>query len=135
MGYSTVSRQESQQDPKPLVFVVDDEPMLLELATAILQPAGFDIKTYRDPETALQAFIASDPRPDLVITDFAMHNMNGLDLIRECRRVRPGQKIILVSGTVDESIFQDAPVKPDRFLAKPYQAGQLIRLVQSTLAG
>jgi CheY-like chemotaxis protein len=119
---------------KPLIFVVDDEPLLLELAAALLEPAGFVVKTFRDPDAALQAFTAAKPRPDVVITDYAMHQMTGLDLIRGCRQINPKQKIILVSGTVDEDVYVYSRVKPDRFLAKPYQAKQLIGLVQALLA-
>jgi len=125
---------QSQQATGPVIFVVDDEPMLLELAVAILKPLGYELKTFRDPETALQAFTASNPRPSLVITDYAMHKMTGLELIRECRRINPQQKTILLSGTVDESSFRSVPAKPDRFLAKPYQAGQFGKLVQAVLA-
>lgn len=120
---------------KPVVFVVDDEPLLIELASALLEPAGYVIKTFHDADSALQGYIAFNPRPDLIITDYAMHRMTGLDLIRECRKINPDQKIILVSGTVDESIYLNARAKPDRFLAKPYQAKQLISLVESVLAG
>jgi CheY-like chemotaxis protein len=70
----------------------------------------------------------------VILTDSAMHRMNGLDLIRKCRQINPLQKIILVSGTVDAEIYQNARAKPDRFLAKPYQAKQLISLVESVLA-
>ncbi|MGH7977551.1 MAG: response regulator [Limisphaerales bacterium] len=116
------------------IFVVDDEPILLELATAVLQPAGFNVRTFRDPQKALAEFSAANPRPAVLVTDYAMGAMNGLDLIRECRRIQPRQKIILLSGTVDESIYTDAPVKPDHFLAKPYLPQDLIALVQSLAA-
>ncbi len=119
---------------KPLIFVVDDEPMLLELASVILQPLGFALKTFRDPDSAIQNFAAANPPPALIITDYAMHNRNGLDLIHECRRLRPKQKIILVSGTVTADVYRDSPVKPDLFLAKPYHAKQLIDAVDSVLS-
>jgi CheY-like chemotaxis protein len=121
------------QSAKPLVFVVDDEPLLIELATALLEPAGYAVEAFQNPEEALQAFAAADPRPDLIVTDYAMHRMTGLDLIRGCRQIHPKQKIILVSGTVDEEVYQNSRIKPDRFLAKPYQSRQLISLVRSVL--
>jgi DNA-binding NtrC family response regulator len=121
-------------DLRPVVFVVDDEPMLLELNAIILEPLGFRVRTFRDPVTAVRAFSLSDPHPVLIVTDYAMHTMNGMDLITACRRLSPGQKIIMVSGTVDESIFRHATDKPNRFLAKPYQAKQLADLVQAVLA-
>ena len=44
--------------------------------------------------------------------------MNGLDLVRECRRINPRQKTILLSGTVDENIYANAQIKPDRFFGQ-----------------
>jgi CheY-like chemotaxis protein len=118
-----------------LIYIVDDEPMLLELALAILEPLGYSIETFRSPETALRAFELADPGPALLITDYAMHAMTGLDLAGACRRMRPKQKVLLVSGTVGPEILRDAKVQPDRFLIKPYQARQLIEAVQETLSG
>jgi CheY-like chemotaxis protein len=119
---------------KPLIFVVDDEPMLLELATVILQPLGYSLKTFRDPDTAVQSFAAADPAPELIITDYAMHTMNGMDLLHECRRLRPRQKIILVSGTVNQDVYRDSAVKPDLFLAKPYHPKQLVDAIETVLS-
>jgi CheY-like chemotaxis protein len=119
---------------QPLIYVVDDEPLLIELAAAVLQPSGYRVKTFRDPESAVQAFTSAKPRPALIITDYAMHNQTGLDLIRQCRQLHPRQKILMVSGTVDEEVYANSRFKPDRFLAKPYQAKQLIDVVESLLA-
>jgi CheY-like chemotaxis protein len=117
----------------PLIYVVDDEPMLLELASVILEPEGYQVQTFRDPEVALQTFEKAKNRPALLITDYAMHTMNGMQLVQQFRRIAPTQKILLVSGTVGEDIFQDAPAKPDEFLAKPYQAIDLTNLVKALL--
>jgi CheY-like chemotaxis protein len=116
-----------------LIYVVDDEPMLLELASAILQPLGYTVRTFRDAESALESFTAAPRRPRLLITDYAMHNMTGLELIEACRAVEPSQKILMVSGTVDSSIYRHAKQKPDRFVAKPYLAAQLIEAVKALL--
>ncbi len=117
---------------KPTVFVVDDEPMLLELAAVIIKPLGCEVRTFRDPETALKEYALA--RPELILTDYAMGRMSGMDLVRECRRINPHQKIILVSGTVDEHVFSDAPMKPDRFLSKPYQLQELSDCIRELLA-
>jgi len=114
------------------IFVVDDELMLLDLALAILTPLGYDVRTFRGPQLVLAEF--SKSKPAVLVTDYGMGAMNGLDLIRECRRIQPRQKSLLVSGTVDENIYADADAKPDAFLAKPYQVREFIELVK-TLAG
>jgi ATP-dependent Lon protease len=114
----------------PVIYVVDDEPMLLDLAEMVLKPAGFDVRTFVDPRRALADYAAAKPPPSLVVTDFAMGEMTGLDLIRECRKLHPAQKIIMVSGTVDESIYADLEIKPDCFLAKPYNPDHLVAVIQ-----
>ena len=117
-----------------LIYIVDDEPMLLELASVILGPLGYKTKTFRDPESALAAFTAVRPRPGLIITDYAMHKLNGLALLESCRKLEPKQKVLLVSGTVGPEVFQHSAAKPDRFLSKPYSAQHLIALVKTILA-
>jgi CheY-like chemotaxis protein len=116
-----------------LIYVVDDEPMLLELASVILAPLGYKIRTFRDPESALAAFTAARPRPVLIITDYSMHKLNGLALLEGCRKLEPRQKGLLVSGTVGPEVFRRSRVKPDWFLANPYAAQQLVDLVKQIL--
>ncbi len=113
------------------IFVVDDEPMLLDLAVTILQPMGFNVQTYRDPLKALKEF--PNIRPALLVTDYSMDGMNGLELLRECRHINPGQKVLLLSGTVDETIFANEPDKPNKYLAKPYQIRDLVEAIKSLI--
>lgn len=115
--------------PSTTIFVVDDEPVLLDLAQTILQPLGFTVLTFRDPKKALLAFASS--KPAVVVTDYAMGDTTGMDLLRECRRINPNQKVLLLSGTVDERIYADEKMKPDLFLAKPYQIRDFVESVQS----
>jgi DNA-binding NtrC family response regulator len=102
------------------IIVVDDEPMLLELAESILTPAGYRVSLYRDPTLVIETLEHSPAPPDLLVTDYAMLQMNGLQLMERCRQIHPGLRVLLVSGTVTECIFENSPCKPDRFLAKPY---------------
>jgi len=127
------SKSNNGERLRPRIFVVDDEPILLELAQKILSGLKCEIQTFSNPEIALQKYSTAEKPPDLLITDFAMHEMDGLALIRACRRLNPKQKILLVSGTVDESVFDGTGVKPDRFLAKPYMPSDLTDLVEELL--
>ena len=116
-----------------LIYVVDDEPILLELATFILEPLGYRLKTFRDPDLAFRDFQSSRDRPKLLITDYAMHQMNGMELLEKCKAADPKLKILLVSGTVGDDIYSDSPIRPDKFLAKPYHASQLSDMVESLI--
>jgi CheY-like chemotaxis protein len=131
MGVSKSKNENGQSCPR--IFIVDDEPILLELAQHVLSGLKCDIRTFTNPEVALRAYAEAEKPPELVITDFAMHEMDGLALMRACRRQHPKQKILLVSGTVDETVLEGAEIKPDRFLAKPYQPAALIGAVRDLL--
>jgi len=133
MNETKVSSSSLAKGSKSLIYVVDDEPMLLELAAVVLEPLGYTVKPFRDPDKALQAFASARPRPALLITDYAMHTMTGLDLIAACRDLEPHQKVLLLSGTVDERVYRGSVSKPDKFLAKPYQARQLAGAVKTLL--
>jgi DNA-binding response OmpR family regulator len=133
MSASNMSSNRPAAGAGELIYVVDDEPMLLELALVILEPAGFKVRTFRDPEQAIAEFSRSQPRPDVIVTDYAMHSMDGMQLVERFRRVDPELKILLVSGTVGEEIYRSTLTKPDKFLPKPYQAHELIAAVRSLL--
>ncbi|HEY5481390.1 MAG TPA: response regulator [Verrucomicrobiae bacterium] len=134
MNESKVNSLGSGQNNGALIYLVDDEPMLLELASVILAPLGYRIETFRAAKAALRAFKAAEAPPALIITDYEMDAMTGLDLMEACRQIQPRQKFLLVSGTVGPDIFSAGPVRPVRFLAKPYQSKQLIDLVEAVLA-
>ena len=125
----------SKRSDMPVIFVVDDEVMLLGLAEMVLEPEGFEVHTFEDPRQALAEYKAAGTPPNLVVTDYAMGGMNGLDLIQECRKINPDQKTLLVSGTVDESIYANVAIKPDRFLAKPYNPDDFVAAVRALAGG
>lgn len=123
----------SKDGDRPVIFVVDDEPMLLELVEMILKPEGFDVRTFSDPRRAVVDYAAMRPPPGVVITDYAMAGLNGLEVIGECRKLNPRQKTIMVSGTVDEGAYAHADIKPDHFLAKPYNTDELVAAVRALM--
>lgn len=114
-------------------YVADDEPLLREMAQQILQDAGFSVLSFPSGESLLSALQDSPQRPQLIVTDFAMSGMSGMDVISDCRRSFPDIKILLVSGTVSESAFKTAIARPDAFLSKPYRAEDFTRVVTTIL--
>lgn len=116
-----------------LIYVVDDEPTLLELAEYILEMEGFRYEKFEEPRKALAAFQAANPKPDLVITDYVMLGMDGLQLVGECLRAKPDLKSILVSGTVQEEVVHRSPVQVNRFLRKPYLAQEFLEAIYDVL--
>jgi CheY-like chemotaxis protein len=116
-----------------LIYVVDDEPMVGELVATVLEMAGFQTKHFTHPAEALKAFTAANPRPALLMTDFVMPSLNGMELIERCKQPQPSLKTILYSGNVGAEIMQRYQVKPDFFIRKPFQPQNLIDNVCSVL--
>ena len=128
-------RTGSRKGPKPpLIYIVDDEPLLVDLAEASLAPGGYAVRKFLDPEEALKAFAKARPKPDVLVTDYAMGKMNGLELLEKCKVHRPDVKCVLISGTVGAEVVFEAPTKMDRFITKPYQPEALLELVRRVLA-
>jgi two-component system response regulator YesN len=121
------------KNPKELVFIVDDEALLGQLAETVLSEEGYRTRTFLDPEEVLRAVRDDGDRPDLLVTDYVMGSMTGLELIEECKKFHPALRTILLSGTVSESYVHKFNVQPDRFLPKPYPVAQFVRLVDDTL--
>jgi len=127
--------QPNQITPKkaPLIYLVDDQPLLLDLAEMSLLSGGYRLKKFLDPEAALESFLEARPKPALLITDYAMGKMNGLELVERCKAVKPDLKSILVSGTAGAEIVLESEVKVDRFVGKPYQPTSLAEMVRRLL--
>lgn len=134
MSSATEINPPSSAKKKPLVFLVDDQPALLDLAEVSLQDCGCTLRKFLDPEAALAAFLRAKPKPALLITDYAMGVINGLELIEQCKAAKPDLKTIMISGTAGAEIILDSVVKVDRFLGKPYQPPTLAELVRRVLA-
>ena len=118
----------------PVVYVVDDEPMVGDVVQAILKMGGYDSVFFETPTAAFKAINEANPKPTLLLTDFQMPQMTGRELIQLCKKVHPRLKTILYSGNVLEETVAFYPERPDRFLRKPFTPKTLIDLVRAVLA-
>ena len=118
---------------KPLIYVVDDDPLVAEVVDAILQMQHYRTQVFQNPQSALEAFIEADPKPDLLFTDYVMDELNGMELIEKCKRIDPTLRTILYSGSVGQEIYQHHGINADNFLHKPFQPKALLDIIQKTL--
>jgi FixJ family two-component response regulator len=122
------------ESSQALIFVVDDNELLVEFAVTVLQSAGYLVKGYTHPLDLLKDIKGGGgPRPALLVTDYDMPEMNGLELIVNCHQVHPTLKTILLSGTIDGSLASLHPARVHRFLGKPYQPAQIKTIVSELL--
>ncbi len=122
------------QEPKPRVFVVDDENVIASTLELILRSHGFDAHSFADPIAALAA--AQSKSPDLLITDVIMPQMNGVELAIRIKADCPGCKVLLFSGQgsiVD--LLAEAKAAGHNFLLvnKPVHPAVLIEAINETL--
>ena len=89
--------------PKRLrVIIADDHPSVLNALLRILEPACDVVSMAVDGEDLLRQ--VRDVSPDVVVTDIAMPNMNGLDACRHIRATYPNISVVIVSGLLDEDL-------------------------------
>jgi DNA-binding NtrC family response regulator len=118
---------------RELVFIVDDEALLGQLAETLLSEAGYQTRTFLDPVEVLREIRDDGARPALLVTDYVMGPMTGLELIEECRKYHPNLRTVLLSGTVSESYLNQFATQADNFLPKPYAPAKFIDIVKRTV--
>ncbi|TWA71848.1 PAS domain S-box-containing protein [Azospirillum baldaniorum] len=120
-----------QSPPRPATILLVEDEALVRMATAtVLEHAGFRIMEASSGPDALDAF-AREPEVDLVLTDYAMPGMTGLELVRELRARRPGLPVLMVTGYAEiqrASALDGLPI-----LQKPYQADELVARIRAAL--
>ncbi len=118
------------------VLYVDDDPVMGVMVEGLLQRAGYRVTTVAGPREALACTHAPDAAVDIVVTDFNMPEMSGLDLTRELKLFRPRMPVILTSGYITDAVRADAlAAGVSHVLQKEYTFEQLATIVQAALDG
>jgi len=124
----TTSPERTNAAPTRLLLV-DDHPGGLAARTSVLAELGFAITTAVSAESALEKFKA-EPFP-LVVTDYKLPGMTGVDLIASIRLMNLDTRIVLISGFVDALGLTEETTQADVVLAKSSnEVNMLIRAVQ-----
>ena len=90
------------------VVYVDDDATMVILVERILERAGYRVSTYERAQQAIAAVRAQPEGVDLVVTDFNMPDVSGLELARELRRIRPGLPVVISSGYITQELRDEA---------------------------
>jgi signal transduction histidine kinase len=107
------------------VLIVDDDPMVAATTAAMLEDLGHSVLVVSSGALALN-LVRSETAIDLVVTDYAMPSMTGVELARQIQQIRPSLPIILATGYADLPNTDD-PGLPR--LAKPYRREDLGRML------
>ena len=118
----------------PSVFIVDDEHIIAETLTVILQKSGFAARCFTDPLEALVA-VRMQP-PDLILSDVMMPELSGVDLAIAIQKEFPVCKVILFSGhaqTTDLLLVAREQGHDFSILDKPFHPADLLRRIRQEL--
>lgn len=122
-------------DESNRILVVDDDFSLRTLEATILQRAGHHVDTADDGDAAWRALL--EGKYDLLVTDYMMPRLSGLDLVRQLRKAQMALPVVMVSGTFDlldpQSLIGDPWARIHAFVHKPFTVPTLLAAVQNAL--
>lgn len=116
---------------QPRILVVDDEPQLARVLRTGLKTHGYDVRVAADGVSALETF--GDWRPDLVVTDLAMPNMDGLELCRRLRELSQLPIIVLSVRGEEKTKVEALDAGADDYVTKPFGMDELLARVRAQL--
>jgi len=116
---------------KQRILIADDEPQITRVLRTGLTTRGYEVRVAADGESALDTF--NDWHPDLVVTDLAMPNLDGLELCRRLRLVSQVPIIVLSVKGEEKTKVEALDAGADDFVTKPFSMEELLARVRATL--
>lgn len=120
--------------PQATVLVVDDEDDLREAMRRMLERRGFQTLSASDSASAESLCAQHDGTIDVLLTDLGLPTANGGDLARCLVELRPGLRVVYVSGLPKEVAVDKGLLRPeDQLVQKPFTSDSLVDAVRATL--
>jgi CheY-like chemotaxis protein len=118
------------------ILVIDDDPAVLLLFKQFLENAGYSVELAADGKNGMETM--GRRKPDLIITDIMMPEMDGLELLMEIKRHHPEIPVIAISGGMKilpvSFLHHAEKFGARRVFQKPVELSTLLRAVQELLA-
>ncbi|MBC8166882.1 MAG: response regulator [Bryobacteraceae bacterium] len=119
---------------QPIVVIVDDEEMVITSVRAFLTlETEFEVHGFTEPEKAAQ-FLETNP-VDVVVSDYLMPKLNGIQLLGKAKQLQPEAARVLLTGHADKHSAIQAinDVGLFQYLEKPWDNSQLLLVIQSAI--
>lgn len=113
------------------ILIVDDEKSIRNLVRSYLEADGFDVLEARDGEQAVRS--VRDQRPDLVVLDVAMPNLDGVEALRQIRSFSDVYVVMLTARAEEVDKLIGLSVGADDYLAKPFSPRELVARIKAVL--
>jgi two-component system, cell cycle sensor histidine kinase and response regulator CckA len=116
------------------ILLAEDEEALLNLTAERLTVSGYNVLAARDGIQALELARSFNGTIQLLLTDLAMPRMGGMTLARTLSQLRPGTRVVFMTGRAEQEASPQAPLFPvSESIQKPFSHEQLIRSVRKAL--
>ena len=113
---------------KPTILLIEDESLLRQSFEWNLTIKGFDVTSTGDSGQGLA--LLRQRSFDLLITDYLMEGMTGIDVMKQARKIHPRIKVLVISGYADPDTEKDIlDLGADGFLFKPVALNQLLEQI------
>jgi DNA-binding NtrC family response regulator len=117
----------------PTILIVDDEPSMLRYTKTLLEVDNYSVETASSGFEAVKR-VQEGLMPSLILLDMAMPSMNGLQTIEQCKRLRPEQKIVVLSCVSDTStVVQAIKLGALDYVTKPFYKSELDAVLKRCL--
>jgi two-component system, OmpR family, response regulator len=127
-----VSTARQRAQPTARLLVVEDEPNILELLSASLRYAGFDVVTAADGDQAVHA--AQRHRPDLIVLDVMLPDMDGFEVLHRLRSGGTRTPVVfLTARDATEDKVRGLTLGGDDYVTKPFSLEEVIARIQAVL--
>ena len=126
------STKDKMKRKKAKILVVEDNPATRELLREFLFEEGYTVKVARDGKEALLR-VRKD-NFDLILTDVKMPRMDGIELLKELKKIIPDTKVVIVTATADSEIGVEA-IKLGAYghISKPFNLDTVLQKVEKAL--
>lgn len=122
------------QDSLKRILVVDDEEVVLDVLSYLLDNSGYDVTVFSHPNEAM--YDMKQQRFKLLITDLVMPDVNGFELIEYASAVTPDCKAIIITGNPSvEAATRARTLGVTDFIAKPFTSDEIVNAVQKAVSG
>ena len=121
-----------EKEPRGRVLIVDDEKVILDLTAIILKNRGYQVFTALSAQEGLVAI--ERERPELVLLDYMMPNMDGLTALKEIKRSYPETYVIMFTGKGSEEIAVELmKAGASDYILKPFNNQDLVERIENVL--
>jgi len=117
----------------PNILLVDDEPSVLRYTKTLLEIENYHVETAASGEEALQR-MNRGPAPHLIVLDMVMPGMDGLQTLASCKKLRPDQKVLMISCVNDTNkVVQAIQLGASDYVTKPFLSPQFQGAIRKAL--